>query len=353
MGTQDVATTNANEVKMVKYSAVMSIVCGVILSMGALHMDTINWILPTIANDLSAGHSTLMVTSGFFYGMMIGHVLVLPLCDAIGKKTTMIFGFVICVVGAVIGANSGALGGLIAARMIQGVGGAFSSTASRSVGGDAGKGKASAIALTFMQIWSALFPFFLPQLGKYVGNSFGWPAIFWLHAILCGILCVLTLIFVTETAQIKGQGMKVLIDEVKMCLATKEYVLFVLCFAFNMALFFCYAGSASFAMQTELGMDATTYANMYSVNALTMVVSAAIGRAIAVKISPDKIIKVVNIIQLATAVFISVSFMAGFADWHWLMFVWWVFPFCQGMRPPPSRDSSSQPTILRPCFMHS
>ena len=59
-----------------------------------------------------------MVTSGFFYGMMIGHLLVGPISDMIGKKKTMLLGFVICIVGAVIGANSHALGGLIAARLI-------------------------------------------------------------------------------------------------------------------------------------------------------------------------------------------------------------------------------------------
>ena len=112
-------SNNLENNKKMSAGVIMSIVCGVILSMGAIHMDTINWILPTIAKDLAAGNSTLMVTSGFFYGMMIGHVIVGPLSDMIGKKKTMVFGFVICIVGAVIGSQSTALGGLIAARLLQ------------------------------------------------------------------------------------------------------------------------------------------------------------------------------------------------------------------------------------------
>ena len=100
-------SNNLENNKKMSAGVIMSIVCGVILSMGAIHMDTINWILPTIAKDLAAGNSTLMVTSGFFYGMMIGHVIVGPLSDMIGKKKTMVFGFVICIVGAVIGSQSG------------------------------------------------------------------------------------------------------------------------------------------------------------------------------------------------------------------------------------------------------
>ena len=119
-----------------KYSTMMTIICGFMLSMGAIHMDTINWILPTIAKELASGNSTLMVTSGFFYGMMIGHLLVGPISDMIGKKKTMLLGFVICIVGAVIGANSHALGGLIAARLIQGFGGAATSNAARATGGE-------------------------------------------------------------------------------------------------------------------------------------------------------------------------------------------------------------------------
>ena len=179
-----------------KYSTMMTIICGFMLSMGAIHMDTINWILPTIAKELASGNSTLMVTSGFFYGMMIGHLLVGPISDMIGKKKTMLLGFVICIVGAVIGANSHALGGLIAARLIQGFGGAATSNAARATGGDAGKGKASAMALTFMQVFSGAIPIILPLSGKWVGNAFGWAAIFWLQAIICGVLCILMLIFV-------------------------------------------------------------------------------------------------------------------------------------------------------------
>lgn len=321
--------------KKIKFEAVMYIICGCILSMGAIHMDTINWILPTIANDLASGNSTLMVTSGFFYGMMIGHVIVGPLSDMIGKKKTMIFGFLICIVGAMIGGTSGSLGGLIAARLIQGIGGAASSNAARAIGGDAGKGKKSAIALTFMQIWSGALPILLPLSGKWVGNSMGWNAIFWLQAIICGILCLLVFLFVTETSEIAGKGcFKRIGAEVKQCLLTPEYVFFVICFAFNMALFFCYAGSASFAMVTELGMDNNAYANMYSINAATMVVSAALGRFIATKIAPAKIVRVLNVCQLIAAVFISVSFMQGFAAYSWLQFVWWVFPFIQGISLP-------------------
>ena len=328
--------TNVNSgQKKLRFETVMYIVCGCILSMGAIHMDTINWILPQVANDLASGHNTLMVTSGFFYGMMIGHVVVGPLSDMIGKKKTMLLGFIVCIIGAVIGSTSTSLGGLIAARLIQGIGGAAASNAARSIGGDAGKGKKSAMALTFMQIWSGALPIILPLSGKWVGNAMGWSAIFWLQAAICAILCILVLIFVSETSELAGKGcIKRLASEVKVCLLTPEYVFFVICFAFNMALFFCYAGSASFAMVTELGMDNNAYANMYAINAATMVVSAAIGRFLAAKVSPGKIVRVLNVFQFVIAAFISISFMQGFAGYSWLQFVWWAFPFIQGMTLP-------------------
>lgn len=326
----------ASENKSVKFGAIMSIVCGLILSMGAIHMDTINWILPTIAKDLAAGNSTLMVTSGFFYGMMIGHVIVGPLSDMIGKKKTMVVGFIICIVGAIIGSMSTGLGGLIAARMLQGVGGAASSNAARAVGGDAGKGRKSAIALTFMQIWSAAIPIILPLSGKWVGNSMGWAAIFWLQAIICAILCILVLIFVRETSEISGKGcMGRIWGEVKSCLATPEYVFFVLCFAFNMATFFLYAGSMSFAMVTELGMDNSHYADVYAWGAVAMTIFALLGRyLIAPKVNPSKIIKTLNIIQIVLAVFFAAAFIGGFADWRYMQYMLWILPAVQGIVLP-------------------
>lgn len=328
--------TNNNSVKASKFGAIMSIVCGLILSMGAIHMDTINWILPTIASDLSAGNSTLMVTSGFFYGMMIGHVIVGPMADMIGKKKTMVFGFIVCIIGAIIGSQATGLGGLIAARLLQGIGGAASSNAARAVGGDAGKGRASAMALTFMQIWSAAIPIILPLTGKWVGNSFGWPAIFWLQAIINVVLCVLVLIFVTETSEISGAGcFKRIGGEIKTCLATPEYVFFVLCFAFNMATFFLYAGSMSFAMVTELGMDNTHYANVYAWGAVAMTIFAFLGRTfIAPKVNPSIIIRVLNAVQVAFAVFFAAAFLGGFADWHYMQYMLWILPAVQGIVLP-------------------
>lgn len=329
-------TLNKTQDKSVKFGAIMSIVCGLILSMGAIHMDTINWILPTIANDLAAGNSTLMVTSGFFYGMMIGHIIVGPLSDMIGKKKTMVFGFVICIVGAVIGSQAGGLGGLIAARILQGIGGAASSNAARAVGGDAGKGRKAAVALTFMQIWSSAIPIILPLTGKWVGNSYGWPAIFWLQAIICAVLCILVLIFVTETSEISGKGcMGRIWGEVKSCLATPEYVFFVLCFAFNMATFFLYAGSMSFAMVTELGMDNSHYADVYAWGAVAMTIFSLLGRyLIAPKVNPSKIIRTLNIVQMAMALFFIITFVGGFADWHYMQYILWVLPAVQGITLP-------------------
>jgi DHA1 family bicyclomycin/chloramphenicol resistance-like MFS transporter len=318
-----------------EYSVMMSVVCGFMLSMGAIHMDTINWILPTIAKDLSTGNSTLMVTSGFFYGMMFGHILVGPITDMIGKKKTMLLGFIICILGAVVGANAAGLNGLIAARIIQGVGGAATSNAARAAGGDAGKGRASAKALAFMQIFSGAIPIILPMSGKWVGNAFGWSAIFWLQAAICGVLCLMMLAFVTETSTTMGQGaLKRMAADFKSCMLTPEYLMFALCFALNMALFFCYAGSASFAMVTELGMDNNAYANMYAINAATMVPAAAIARHLAKKAKPQNTIRILNVMQCIAAIFISVLFLTGNADYHFLQFVWWVFPFMQGITLP-------------------
>ena len=99
-----------------------------------------------------------------------------------------------------------------------------------------------------------------------------------LQAIICLVLGILVLIFVRETSEISGAGcMKRIAGEVKSCLATPEYVFFVLCFAFNMATFFLYSGSMSFAMVTELGMDNNHYANVYAWGAVAMTIFAFLG----------------------------------------------------------------------------
>lgn len=318
-----------------RYSVMMTVVCGFMLSMGAIHMDTINWALPTVATSLGTGNQTLLVTSGFFYGMLIGHVLVGPLSDMIGRKRTMLLGFVLCIVGALIGANSGTLTSLVIARVVQGIGGAATSNAARAVGGDAGKGRASAFALAFMQVFSGALPIILPLSGTVIGNTWGWPAIFWLQALICIVLAILMQVFVKETSVTAGKGaIRRMAADFKSCLLSTEYLMFAACFAFNMALFFCYAGSASFAMVTELGMGSSSYAVMYSINAAMMVPGAILAGVLARRAKPQNTVRVLNVVQMLIAGGISVTYMSGLADYHVLQFVWWVFPFIQGMTLP-------------------
>ena len=137
-------------------------------------------------------------------------------------------------------------------------------------------------------------------------------------------------------SEIAGAGcLKRIAGEVKSCLATPEYVFFVLCFAFNMATFFLYSGSMSFAMVTELGMDNNHYANVYAWGAVAMTIFAFLGRTfIAPKVNPSVIIKVLNIVQIAFAVFFAAAFFGGFADWKYMQYMLWILPAVQGIVLP-------------------
>jgi len=314
----------------------MIIVCGLLTAMGAFHMDPINSTLPTIAKALNtAGNSTLMVTSGFFYGMMIGHVVVGPFSDVIGRKKTIVLGFILLIIGALIGANANNLGMLICARMVQGLGGAGVMCTARAIGGDAGKGAASARALSLMQIFAGVTPVFLPLVGQAVGASLGWQAIFYLMVFMDAVLLVLTLIFVKETSQTSGAGAwKKMATDFKSCMATPEFLCFTLTFAFSMALFFCYTGAASFAMQNELHMTSGMFSIMYSVNGASMIVGGIIGTALNGKFKPQNVLRIIHTIQGLDGLAICILFATHAATIPLLWALWCIIPLTQAISLP-------------------
>jgi len=293
-----------------KYGVGMLVVLGFLFAMTALHINPIESSMPGMASELGgAANSTANVASAFFFGMMIGHLVIGPISDIIGRKKTILVGLVLLMMGAAVCAAAESLFVLIVGRAIQGLGGAAALCTGRAIGGDAGAGRASAQTLSLMEIISATVAVFMPIIGNTIAQAFGWRSVFFMMIVIDAVLAAAMMIFVQETSLTSGkEAWKSLLNDLNSCLAQPVFLMFALAFGFGIATFFCYTGASAFVFVNELKMSQTGYAILYSSLGITMVLGGIAAKYFTKRFEPKNVFRITVGLQFVDAVVITVLF---------------------------------------------
>ena len=154
---------------------------------------SVNIALPSIGREYSVDAVTLSWIATSF--ILSAAVFLIPLgriADISGRKKVFIWGGAIFGAASVIAALAWSPQVLIAARVIQGVGGAmlFGTVAAiiSSVYAPGERGRAMGINIAITYVGLSLGPF----LGGMMTQYLGWRSIFWLNALLCALLLLVT-----------------------------------------------------------------------------------------------------------------------------------------------------------------
>jgi MFS transporter, DHA1 family, multidrug resistance protein len=146
----------------------------------AFAIDAMLPALPLIGQTLSPSdpdRAQLVVTS-FVLGMGIGTFFVGPISDAVGRKPVIIGGFALYAIGAALAAMAPSLEWLLAARVIQGLGGAGPRVASMALVRDLHAGPRMAQIMSFAMMVFMIVPAAAPAMGALIQTGFGWQGIF-------------------------------------------------------------------------------------------------------------------------------------------------------------------------------
>ena len=150
--------------------------------------------LPSIAAQFNADAVTLgWITSAYIVSAALFIVPFGRLADILGRKKIFVLGVLIFTVGSLASALAPAAGFLIAARFIQGIGGAMLFATSvamvTQVYGPGERGRALGITIATVYAGLSIGPF----LGGILTDHFGWPAIFLINVPLGLATIALTL----------------------------------------------------------------------------------------------------------------------------------------------------------------
>ncbi|MFN4098501.1 MAG: multidrug effflux MFS transporter [Pararhodobacter sp.] len=147
----------------------------------AYSVDAMLPLLDPIGAELSpdspeSGHLVIMV---FMMGLGLGTFIMGPLSDALGRKTVILGGIMLYMVGAVVAALSGDMTTLLVARFVQGFGASAPRVVSQAMVRDLYAGRQMAKVISFAMTVFVLFPAVAPFMGAQLAAIFDWRAIFW------------------------------------------------------------------------------------------------------------------------------------------------------------------------------
>lgn len=173
------------------YSMVWIALLGMLTALAPLSIDMYLPAIPQMASSLSVSTTIASNTvPAYFFGLAIGQLIYGPISDRIGRKVPLYFGLTIFVVASVLCAFATEVELLIAARVLQALGGCVGIVIARAAIRDRLSPTESAQAYSLLILVMGLAPILAPLMGSALLQWVGWRGIFAVLA-LFGVFCLL------------------------------------------------------------------------------------------------------------------------------------------------------------------
>lgn len=156
------------------------ILIALIISMVALSIDAMLPALPQIAGDLGVirPNDSQFVISIFFAGMALGQMVFGPMSDSIGRRPSIMAGFVVFAAGCVFSVLAPNFELMLIGRFLQGLGASGPRIVSIALVRDQYKGREMARVMSFVMTVFILVPVFAPAVGQLIISVADWRYIF-------------------------------------------------------------------------------------------------------------------------------------------------------------------------------
>lgn len=250
----------------------MALLLGLLSAVGPFAIDMYLPALPQVATDLGTTEARAAQTlTSYFIAFGIAQMIYGPMADAIGRKKPMVIGVTIFLAATVWAALAPGIGGLIAARALQGLGAATLMVVPRAVIRDVATGPAGAKMMAAVMIVIAISPMLAPLTGSLVMAWGGWREIF---AVLGGaaLLSLFLILFVlpetSDPADRRPVQIRQMMTGMRRLVTDRRFMGLTMIGGFGMASFFVFLSTASFVYKHQFGLSPMGFSIAFAINAI-------------------------------------------------------------------------------------
>ncbi|WP_083321613.1 multidrug effflux MFS transporter [Corynebacterium sp. HMSC036D02] len=275
-------------------------------------------VMPAILSDLGTTRAMVQLTiSGFFIGMGVGQLVMGPLSDAIGRKRLLVAGASLALFASVLAALAPTATVLVAARILQGLGGGACVVLARAVVPDLVHGAAAAKAYSLLMALQGIAPAVAPVLGGVLAEPLGWRGIFWVLAGLHAVQLVLAVAIVPETAGGRSRAglFRTVAGNYWAVLTNARVWGYLVTMAFGFCSMFCYIAASAFVVQNQWGFSPLGYSLIFGINAVGLFMATLVNSRAMDSVSPAVMLRIGVTGVFLCGVLLLLSVLLGAPVW--------------------------------------
>jgi MFS transporter, DHA1 family, multidrug resistance protein len=222
-----------------------------ISTVGPLALNIFMPSMPGLQAEFGVTYGVVQLTlTLYLIGMAACQLVYGPLSDRVGRRPMLLGGLVLFVLASLMAALAPSIEVLIAARLLQAMGGAAGIVLARAMVRDVFDRETSASVISYITMAFVVAPMVAPALGGLIDGYFGWRGDFWLLAVFGAIVLIATWKMLPETHGLTnpaGTGMGLVTGAVRL-FAMPRFRGYTLTLSFTSTVFFAFLGGAPHIM---------------------------------------------------------------------------------------------------------
>lgn len=286
------------------FSTQLVILLALITALDAMAIDLYLPAMPSIAIDINVTSSNIQLTLAvFLVGLAIGQGIYGPLLDRYGRRTPLLVGIAIFILGSFIATIAQSIEWLLIARLIQAIGAAAGLVTPRAIVDDACSLKESSRIFSLLMQIMMIAPILAPIIGGFLLIHSGWRSIFGLMTILGGILFIWSYRSIPDTLPTNQRSILSIKNSISAYINQLRNTVFI-CYtfagAFVLASLFVYISGSSFIFTTHYGLTPTEFSYIFATNAIALIIGGQLDIFLQKKSMSTKLVIILGIIVHTT-----------------------------------------------------
>ncbi|MEA2740849.1 MAG: transporter, family, multidrug resistance protein [Acetobacteraceae bacterium] len=220
---------------------------------GTLGMHVIIPALPATARALgmSIGTAQLTITL-YLIGLAIGQLLYGPVSDRFGRRPVLLVGLTLFTAASIVTAVAPNASVLIAARILQSIGGCAGLVLGRAAVRDGATADKAAGQLAMLTLVMALVPAIAPAIGGYITAYINWRASYVLLAVFGGATLLACALLMPETLSSQVSTQRSMATAYVRLLRSRRFLGYAIGGACSTTAFYGFMSASPFIFETQL-----------------------------------------------------------------------------------------------------
>ena len=283
------------------------IILSALMAFTSLSTDIYLPAMPLMAQDLH-GNAELTIT-GFLMGFCVAQLIWGPLSDHFGRRLPLFIGMALFMIGSVGCALSTDISQIVFWRVFQALGACTGPMLARAMIRDLFSRTRAAQMLSTLMIIMAIAPIAGPLLGGQMIKITSWHAIFWLLAVIGGMMFI-SLFWLPETLPQEKRVKASLPSAFRnyyALLTNTTFMRFTLCLTFYYVAAYAFITGSPFVYITYFGVEPQHYGWLFALNIVGLMGMSVINRRLVQRYPLEVLLKFATVTAAIAALVLAAA----------------------------------------------